>query len=45
MAATTIIAAGSVVRGHLSGQEDLILQGRVEGSVALQGKRMRWNEN
>jgi len=37
MAATTVIAAGSVVRGHLSGQEDLILQGRVEGSVALQG--------
>ncbi len=37
MAATTVIAAGSVVRGHLTGQEDLLLQGRVEGSVALQG--------
>jgi len=37
MAATTVIAAGSVVRGHLTGQEDVLLQGRVEGSVVLQG--------
>jgi cytoskeletal protein CcmA (bactofilin family) len=35
--AATIIAAGTVVRGRVSGAEDLDLLGRIEGDVTLDG--------
>jgi cytoskeletal protein CcmA (bactofilin family) len=35
--ATTIIAAGTTVRGHLQGTEDLLVQGAVQGTVRLDG--------
>jgi cytoskeletal protein CcmA (bactofilin family) len=36
MASTTVIAAGTVVRGHVSGREDVQVQGRIEGTVLLE---------
>lgn len=36
MASTTVIAAGTVVRGHVSGREDVQVLGRIEGTVLLE---------
>jgi cytoskeletal protein CcmA (bactofilin family) len=36
MASTTVIAAGTVVRGHVLGREDVQVLGRVEGTVLLE---------
>lgn len=35
--ATTLIAAGTTVRGHLQGTEDLRIQGAVQGTISLDG--------
>ena len=34
--ATTVIAAGTSVRGHLQGAEDLLVQGSLQGSIRLE---------
>ncbi|MSP73290.1 MAG: hypothetical protein EXR76_14190 [Myxococcales bacterium] len=34
---TSLIAAGTTVKGHISGREDLVLQGSLQGSLRLEG--------